>query len=202
MDFLSLKAARGSFYTLFSPKCNCGLWSMQRNRCSITCLNATTLKCRVLAALGCFLIWWNDTYEVCFVSFLPRSPFSFSSHTHTHSAHPSLMYRPSVLVAQPASKAHTLLVRKDHSVTLPCEAPLSGSNRTLLPFGLSVRRSWSLAGLCLLELCYLMTHLSQLSELERFPLTGPAGLRSICPGTLLRIRKMWFEALLFLSGSV
>lgn len=42
----------GSFYTLFSPKCNCGLWSMQRNRCAVARLNATTLKCRVFVALA------------------------------------------------------------------------------------------------------------------------------------------------------
>lgn len=55
MDFLSLRgdllAAGGSFHTQYSPKCNCGLGSMRRNRCTVALKHATALKGLVFSTL-------------------------------------------------------------------------------------------------------------------------------------------------------
>lgn len=54
MDFLSLKAALsaagGFFLHIVLPEMQ--LWSLERHRCAVACLNATTLKCRIFAALA------------------------------------------------------------------------------------------------------------------------------------------------------
>lgn len=71
MDFLSLRggllAAGGSFHTRYSPKCNCGLGSMQGNRCAVALKHATPSRascfphspCKVFCKLTTFKTKWG-----------------------------------------------------------------------------------------------------------------------------------------------